>query len=193
MQRQYDVIIVGLGAMGAASSYHLARRGVRVLGLEQFEIPHAKGSSHGYSRMIRLAYFEHPDYVPLLRRSYELWDQLQQEFGQQLLFKTAGHYFGPPDGHVVRGMLRAAGQHGLAVIESPKHDLIRVPDSFVAVHEPDAGFLLPEKCIAAHALLAMHAGAELHAHEPVESWHADQASVRVTTRRGEYRARKLLF
>src|SRR5215218_6963653 len=97
---RYDVIVVGVGAMGSSACYHLALRGVRVLGLEQFDIPHALGSSHGYSRMIRMAYYEHPDYVPLLRRAYELWRELEYASRLDLLFEVGGVYMGPPEGHV---------------------------------------------------------------------------------------------
>src|SRR4051812_5240584 len=101
MTDRYDVIVVGVGAMGAARCYQLARRGVRVLGLEQFAIPHALGSSHGASRMIRMAYYEHPDYVPLLRRAYVLWHELESETEQTLLHLTGGLYLGPRDGPLV--------------------------------------------------------------------------------------------
>src|SRR5438270_8151593 len=97
----YDVIVVGVGAMGSSACYHLARRGARVLGLEQFDIPHALGSSHGQSRMIRLAYYEHPDYVPLLKRAYELWHELEATSGQKLLYLSGGLYIGPPDAELV--------------------------------------------------------------------------------------------
>src|SRR5690242_15251784 len=107
----FDVIVVGVGAMGSSACYHLARRGARVLGLEQFDIPHALGSSHGQSRMIRLAYYEHPDYVPLLRRAYELWHELESISGQKLLYLTGGLYIGQRDGEVVGGSLLAAHQH----------------------------------------------------------------------------------
>src|SRR5207302_6831024 len=114
MESSFEVIVVGLGAMGSAACYHLASRGVRVLGLERFDIPHALGSSHGYSRMIRLAYYEHPDYVPLLRRAYELWDELERSSGLKLLYLTGGIYMGPPQGEGVSGALKAARLHGLA-------------------------------------------------------------------------------
>src|SRR2546423_7305552 len=97
MSTRYDAIVVGLGAMGTATCWQLARRGARVLGLDRFEIPNARGSSHGLSRMIRLAYYEHPDYVPLLRHAYELWHELEQSSGQRLLHVTSGLYIGPPD------------------------------------------------------------------------------------------------
>src|SRR5690349_19507729 len=113
MAASYDVIVIGLGAMGSAAAFHCARRGLLTLGLEQFDIPHALGSSHGQSRMIRLAYYEHPDYVPLLRRSYELWDELESLTGLKLLHRTGGIYMGPPGGHVVPGATRAAADHRL--------------------------------------------------------------------------------
>src|SRR5690606_15743122 len=111
--QRYDSIVVGLGGMGSAALYHLARRGDRVLGLEQFDIPHAMGSSHGVNRIIRLAYFEHPSYVPLLRRSYELWRELEAAAGEQLLYITGSIDAGPPDSVVVQGALRACAEHGL--------------------------------------------------------------------------------
>src|SRR3989440_1640077 len=103
MQDRFDVIVVGVGAMGASTCWELARRGVRVLGLEQFDIPHTRGSSHGFSRMIRMAYYEHPDYVPLLRRAYELWHELERESGTDLLHLTRGPYIRPPAGRPVPG------------------------------------------------------------------------------------------
>lgn len=105
----FDVIVIGLGAMGSSACYHLARRGMRVLGLEQFDIPHALGSSLGSSRMIRLAYYEHPDYVPLLRRAYALWDELEAVSGQKLLYRTGGLYMGPREkSSAVRSARRAS-------------------------------------------------------------------------------------
>src|SRR5215204_5621131 len=97
----YDVIVVGVGAMGAATCDQLARRGVRVLGLEQFGLVHGLGSSHGHTRMIRLTYYEHPDYVPLLHRAYALCDELEARSGERVLYRTGGIYMGPPDGEVV--------------------------------------------------------------------------------------------
>src|SRR5881394_1559707 len=130
MSQTFDVIIVGVGAMGSAACWNLARRGVRVLGLEQFDIPHTRGSSHGYSRMIRMAYYEHPDYVPLLRRAYELWDELESETGEKLLHLTGGLYLGPPDGGLISGSLNAARQHGLAHELLNRQDLARRFDTF---------------------------------------------------------------
>src|SRR5438309_328453 len=109
----YDVIVLGLGGMGSAAAYQLARRGKRVLGLEQFTAGHDRGSSHGHSRVIRQAYFEDPAYVPLLLRAYELWRQIEAESGETLLTITGGLMVGPPDSAVVTGSIRSAEAYGL--------------------------------------------------------------------------------
>ena len=109
----YDVIVVGVGGMGSAAVYHLVRRGIRVLGLEQYDIPHDRGSSHGLSRIIRLAYFEHPSYVPLLHRAYELWWALEREAQERLLIITGSLDIGTEDSAVFGGALAAARQHHL--------------------------------------------------------------------------------
>lgn len=199
MAQTYDVIIVGLGAMGSATAFHLARRRLRVLGLEQFDIPHARGSSHGQSRMIRLAYYEHPDYVPLLRRAYDLWDELSSLTNQPLLHRTGGIYMGPSTGHVVSGALRAAREHNLSHEPLSHADLrqrypmFSLPEDYAGVFEPAAGFLLPERCVAAHAELALRHGARLQSHEPVLDWSATPTSVTVRTSLGTYHAARLIF
>jgi sarcosine oxidase len=194
-----SVIVVGVGAMGSSACLHLARRGAAVLGLEQFDIPHALGSSHGASRMIRMAYYEHPDYVPLLRRAYELWDELERSTGQKLLHLTGGLYLGPPDGGLVAGSLRAAREHGLehepldAGAIGKRFPMFRVPAGWAGLCEPRAGFLLPERVVAVQAESAMRAGAELHGREPVIEWEAGPHGVTVRTPRAEYHAARLVF
>jgi sarcosine oxidase len=195
----YDVIVIGVGAMGAAACHHLARRGVRVLGLEQFAIPHALGSSHGHTRMIRLAYYEHADYVPLLRRAYQLWDESEADGGQKLLHRTGGVYMGPPDGHVVPGAVAAARLHGLAHETLSRDDLRKrhphfaVPDSYTAVFEPEAGFVLCEAAVAVAARLAMRAGATIRAHEPVRAVDFSPSHVTVRTDHATHRADRVVF
>src|SRR5438309_8955478 len=100
--------------MGSAAAYHLSARGLRVLGLDRFRPPHTLGSSHGLTRIIREAYFEHPSYVPLVQRAYELWAELEKESGEKLLMQTGGLMIGPPDGPLVTGARRSAEQHRLA-------------------------------------------------------------------------------
>ena len=111
MADRYDAIVIGLGGMGTASAFHLARRGRRVLGLEQHDLLHEQGSSHGLTRIIRLAYHEDPSYVPLLRRSYELWHELEDRAGEPLLITTGSLEGGPEDGETFRGALHAAELH----------------------------------------------------------------------------------
>lgn len=197
--RTFDTIVLGVGSMGSSACFHLARRGVSVLGLEQFGIPHSLGSHHGDTRMIRLCYYEHSDYVPLLHRAYELWQELENHSGQRLLHMTGGIYMGPPTSEFVTGTVSAAKQHGLEHELVSRDDIrkrfpqFRVPEDFVGVWEPNAGFLLPEKVVAAHAILAMRHGAELHGHEPAIDWKSDANGVTVHTARGTYSARHLII
>src|SRR5713226_3650661 len=118
----FDVIVVGLGAMGSASAFHLSQRGQKVLGLDRFMPPHTLGSSHGQTRIIREAYFEHPLYVPLVQRAYELWADLEQRSGQRLFHQTGGLMIGPPEGVVVQGAKRSAEEHRL------KYELLSATD-----------------------------------------------------------------
>src|SRR6185436_19531399 len=108
MPNDYDVIVCGLGAMGSAAAYHLALRGQRVLGLDRFRPPHSFGSSHGLTRIIREAYFEHPLYVPLVQRAYELWADLENTSGRSLLLKTGGVMVGPAEGALAKGAILSA-------------------------------------------------------------------------------------
>jgi len=197
--QRFEVIVIGVGAMGSAACLALARRGVRVLGLEQFSIPHEMGSSHGDSRMIRLCYYEHPDYVPLLRRAYELWADLEREAGCTLLIRTGGLYLGLPGSEFVLGSQRAAQEHALPHEMLDRAEIARrfpqfhVSDDAIALFEPSAGILLPEMVVSAQAELALRRGAAIHAVEPVRDWRADARSVRVTTSRGEYYADRLII
>src|SRR5438270_13350903 len=110
----YDTIVLGVGGMGSAAIYHLARRGQRVLGIEQFSLGHELGSSHGVTRIIRLAYQEHPSYVPLLRRAYDLWREMEGRAGERLLFTTGGMDIGAAEGGIVTGSLRSCREHEIS-------------------------------------------------------------------------------
>jgi sarcosine oxidase len=195
----YNAIVVGLGAMGSATLCHLARRGWRVLGLEQFAPGHKQGSSHGDSRIIRETYFEHPLYVPLVRRAHELWRELEDRSGSSLMTITGGIMIGPPDGSVVRGTLRSAEEHELPhEILTPAKVRERFPafhlaKGLVAVFDPRAGFLDPEACNRAHVKLARDAGADARFSEPALDWIADGGGVRVTTSYGAYTADLLVI
>jgi len=194
----YDVIVIGVGGMGSAAVYHLARRGGKVLGLEQFDIPHDRGSSHGINRIIRLAYAEHPDYVPLLRRAYELWRGIENEVDEQLLFITGGIDAGPPTGEVVTGSLRSCRVHNIphelmdASSLSNRFPGYRLPDDMVAVYQPDGGFVLSERSIVAHVTAGQALGATVHGRERVRGWAIDGDGVEVRTDRDRYRAGRLV-
>ena len=178
MAASFDAIIIGLGAMGSASAYHLARGGLRVLGLDQFVPPHRFGSSHGQTRIIREAYFEHPIYVPLVQRAYQLWAQLEKETQTELLLETGGLMIGRPDGVVVSGARRSAELHGLphevlsAAEMRNRFPGLRPANDMMGVLEPRAGILFPESCIRAHLQLAQTWGATLHFDEAVVRWEA---------------------
>jgi len=196
---RYDVIVIGVGAMGSATLYHLARRGRRVLGLERFDIPHEMGSSHGVTRVIRLAYFEHPAYVGLLKRAYELWNQLERAAGEQLLHITGSIDAGPPDSPNFIGSRTSCEEHGLAHEVLTSAELSRrfpgysLPADTMAVFQPQGGFILPERSIVAHVTQAQSHGAEVHAREAVIDWQPTARGVRVVTSRGAYEADRLII
>ncbi len=198
MLAAYDCIVIGVGGMGSAALDHLARRGQRVLGLERFDVPHDRGSSHGVTRIIRLAYYEHPSYVPLLRRAYELWRDLQSAAGEQLLHITGAIDAGPPGSEVFRGSKLSCDLHGLPheVLDgrelNRRYPGYRLPDDHEVLFQPDGGFLLPERCIVAHANRAMTHGAVLQARERVLGFSRRGGAYRVTTDRGEYEAGRLI-
>ncbi|HEX5578568.1 MAG TPA: N-methyl-L-tryptophan oxidase [Candidatus Limnocylindria bacterium] len=201
MVDRYDAIVIGLGGMGGASAFHLARRGKRVLGLEQYEMLHERGSSHGLTRIIRLAYHEDPAYVPLLRRSYELWHELEALTGEELLITTGSIEGGPEDGPTFRGSLAAAERHDLPhEILDPLELQRRYPayrrfdPGTRVVFQPDGGFLLAERSLLAHLNQAIAHGAELHFHEPLREWEATaDGGVTVRTERATYLADRLVL
>lgn len=168
-----DVVVIGLGVMGTATAMVLAQRGQRVVGIERFDIGHDHGSSHGDTRIIRLGYFEHPSYVPLLHSAYRLWRELENETGQQLLHVTGIAEIGQPDSEIVKGTLRAAQEHGLPhrVLDARQamqcFPAFRLPSDYVAVVQPDGGYLFAERAVFAFAKLAKDAGANLRTGEAV--------------------------
>jgi sarcosine oxidase len=190
----FDVVVCGLGAMGSAALHHLARRGKRVLGLERHSPGHDRGSSHGSTRVIRLGYFEHPSYVPLLRRAYALWRELETAAGRRLLHVTGIAEIGLPSGTLVQGTLASARLHELqhAVLLAPefmrRFPAFRLPQHYVAVLQPDGGFLEAEPSIAAHLALASTAGADIRSGETVRAIEPGTGFVRVITDRGTVEA-----
>lgn len=195
---QYDVAIVGLGIMGSACAYALAKRGVRVVALDRLAPPHHMGSTHGHTRIIREAYYEHPLYVPLVRRSYELWAELASESGDKLMVTTGGLMVGPEKGPLVRGALESARTHHIA------HEMLdakALAKRFPAYHpradwvgllEKRAGMLFPETCVTAFQKLARTHGAIVRTNEVVISWAAGAKGVSIATIGGTIEAERII-
>lgn len=196
----YDVIVLGVGGVGSAALFHLAQRNVRVLGIDAFEVGHDRGSSHGQTRIIRQAYFEHPSYVPLVQRSCTLWSELEQRSGQQLFHQVGLLQVGPKHGEVVRGVLASARAHRLHVEELTAAETerrwpqFRVPDrNMGGVFEPSAGYLEVENCVQAHVDAAKGLGAELMLGERVRAWNLENGRVRIQTDSRTVHANRLVI
>jgi len=196
---RYDVIVVGAGAMGSAAAMQLAGRGLRVIAFDRFDVPNDQGSSHGLTRIIRIAYYEHPSYVPLLVRAAELWADLEHRSGERLFVRTGSIDASAPGDPVFEGSRRSCEMHGLRheVLTSP--ELTRrfpgyhLPPDHVALLQPDGGFLIPETAVAAHARLAAADGASIRPRERVLSWEERGDGVAVNTRHGTYVADHLVL
>jgi sarcosine oxidase len=209
---QYDIIVLGVGCMGAAACMTLAARGVRVLGLEQFSIPNGQGSSGGESRIFRIGYYEHPDYVPLLVRARWLWKRIEDDAERLVFLPCGGLWMGPRESELIAGTLRAARKHALT------HEVLSVDevakrwpqfdpslqrggraarphgnDDLAGFYEQDAGMLLPENAIEAMVHLARRKGAEIRQGVRVRSWRMDGPSIVVVTDREEFRAQRLII
>ncbi len=198
-KKQYDTIVLGVGGMGSAVCYELTKRGKNVLGLERFDIPNDMGSSHGYTRIIRLAYYEHPSYVMLLKRAYELWNNIQSRAGKRILVKTGSIDAGPADSWVFKGSLQSCVEHDL------QHQVLtgreinqrfpgyKFPHDLMGVYQPDGGFVLPEIATVAYVEAAHAMGAEIHGREEVLGWEPAGDGVRVISDRDEYFADSLVI
>lgn len=196
----YDVIVIGVGAMGSAACHQLARRGQRVLGLEQHAIGHDRGSSHGETRIIRKAYFEHPDYIPLLHRAYELWRELEREAGRRLFERCGLLMVGAHDSPRMRGVRDVRRIHDLAIDDVPIGELgrgrfaaFRAGAELSALFEADAGFLHVETCVRTQAALARQRGATLLEHTPATGWNESASGVSVSTADGVHHAERLVI
>lgn len=195
----WDVIVLGLGGVGSAAAMHLATAGHRVLGLDRYGPVHVHGSSHGRTRVIRQAYFEHPSYVPMLRRAYQLWDDLERQSGEHLFHRTGLIEIGPPDGVVMGGVRRSAREHHLAIEEMTWSEVastwpgLRGESDWHAIVERDAGFLRVEECVAAHLQLAQQAGAVCRHHQTARRWEPSGTGVQVTTDDGTESAAHLVI
>ncbi len=195
----YQTIVIGLGSMGAATTYYLAQRGVKVLGLEQFALVHENGSHTGQSRIIRQAYAEHPDYVPLLRRAYENWSKFEKLTGEKLINRAGLAYFGPPQMPFIQGVKTSAQAHHIPVEQYTHHTgqakfpWVNLPDTYHVVWEPDAGYVIPENTIALYAQQAQKLGATLYEHETVQRWQLKGNQVEVISDKNRYTTEKLII
>src|SRR5436190_21952818 len=172
----FDVIVIGVGSMGSSACYYLAKKGHKVLGLEQFDIPHERGSHAGQSRIIRKAYFEHPDYVPLLSRAYENWKELEADAQTRLYYQTGIAYFGLPDSEIIKGVKLSASLYKIPLecLENhtirDRYPMFKLPQGFEVLFESDAGFISPENAVRIYKKLAVKNGAEIHTGEKVIEW-----------------------
>ncbi|MEP6780211.1 MAG: N-methyl-L-tryptophan oxidase, partial [Gemmatimonadaceae bacterium] len=197
--RSYDVIVLGLGATGGAALYHLAKQGVRVLGLDRYAPPHPFGSSHGHTRIYRQAYYEAPEYVPLTVRALDMWHELERETGRTLFANTGSLTVAPEDNPLFAGALQSAREHGIA------HDLMSLeetlrrfpafnaPKNCIGLFEPTAGVLFADLCVQSHLELAQKAGAEMRLDEP--AWSVEQrrdGTVVVQTAKETYEAGRVV-
>ncbi len=199
MTKHFDCVVIGVGGMGSSTVHNIASRGKAVLGLEKHDIPHSEGSSHGVNRIIRLAYYEDSSYVPLLRRAYELWSDIETIAGEKLLFKV-GSIDTAPSGHeVFEGSLQSCLDHDIPH-EVLRHNHInerfpayQMPSGHMGLYQKDGGFVLSERAIVAYANSAVALGAEIHARESVVEWEPENGGVRVFTDRADYTADTLVI
>jgi len=192
------VVVLGMGAHGSSAAYRLALRGVGVIGLDQFHPPHSMGSSHGPSRILRMAYKEGPNYVPLLRRSFELWHELNRDFSEPSFDVTGGLFMGPPTGRAMTGMKVASEAedveiHSLTPEEvRKKYPSFLIPDGWEAIWDPNSGAIFPEVAVGAQLILAERAGADLRYNTQVTGWEATESGVTVNTSDGSIEADRLI-
>jgi sarcosine oxidase len=202
----FDVIVIGVGSMGSAACFYLSKRGYKVLGLEQFDISHEFGSHAGQSRIIRKAYFEHLNYVPLLERAYDNWKQLEQETGEQLYFETGLLYAGTSNNEMIKGVKRSAALYNIELEELNIAETVnrfpqfRLPENFEVLFEPEAGFITPEKAIRLYAKQAKKNGATIYSDEKVIDWSKctspekkEGTNIVVKTGKNSYQCKKLII
>ena len=198
MSNHFDLIIIGCGGVGSAAAYYAAERGLQVLALERFEPVHARGSSHGDTRVIRQAYFEHPDYVPLLKRAYDLWHQFEQQVDQKLFYRTGLLEVGPESGVLIQGIRQSAEQHQLPLEEIPREEFknrfpgFALPEDSVALFESNAGFLLVEECIRHYISETRRLGGDLRFNQQVRGWRVQGNEVCVSTDNDKFHAPRLV-
>jgi sarcosine oxidase len=185
--------------MGSSTCYFLAQRGFKVLGIEQFDIPHELGSHTGQSRIIRKAYFEHPDYVPLLNRAYQNWKSLEEETGTKMYYRTGLVYFGNSGNEMMKGVKQSSSLYNIPVeninasAAAKRFPAFKILTGFETLYEPDAGLIPPEKVIQLYTEQAIKHGAEIHTKENVVKWKKEGDGMIVITDKNIYRCSKLVI
>lgn len=199
MKKPFDCAVIGTGAMGSAALFHAARRGWSVLGLDRFPAGHDRGSSHGQTRIIRQAYFEHPDYVPLVLEAYRWWAEIEKACGERLFEQCGLLQVGRPDGPIIGGVRKSADRHQLQLTSfdfgelQAQFPMFRFDPNTVGLFEPVAGYLQVERCVQAMVAQAILAGATVVSNATVLGWKRNRdATLRIETDAGEYLARRLV-
>ena len=197
--KHYDAIVLGTGGAGSSALYHLATRGLSVLGLDRFDAGHDRGSSHGHTRIIRKAYYEHPDYDPLLQRAYQLWEQLQQASGKSIYVPAGLLSVGPPTGSIIQGIQASAREHRLPLEQLSAEEVAarwpgyRIPEGYTGLFEEEAGFLMVEEAVRVHIEQAQQTGATFLSDQAVVDWSIDGANVLVRTETDQFSAARLII
>lgn len=196
--QQYDVIVVGAGAMGMSAGYHLAANGRKTLLIDADNPPHGSGTHHGETRIIRHAYGEGREYTPMALRAQSLWYELEKETGRKLFLQTGLLQTGEPGSQMLSEMMQSAEEHNLPV-EILDAEAIRrrwpglaLPESHIGCYEGDSGLLFCEVCVAAYRDAALSKGAELKVNTPVMDIRPDDDGVTVVTKEASYRAKALV-
>lgn len=195
----YDCIVLGVGSMGASACYHLAARGQKVLGIEQFDVLHTQGAHSGHTRIIRKAYFEHPDYIPLLQRAYKNWAALEKRTGEKIYYPTGLLYAAPAGDALIEQVKASAKQYAIPLQILSKAECnnryppFSIPEGFEIVLEPEAGFLDVGKAITEYARAAQQLGAVIRTGEKVQDWKQEVGAITVQTDKGTYAGKKLVI
>jgi sarcosine oxidase len=195
----FDAAVVGLGTMGTFACREFARHGLNVVGLDQFDPPHDRGSHTGDTRVFRTAYAEHPDYVPLAQRAGALWDRLGVEEGATFLHRTGMLSIGEPDSGLIAGTRLSAAAHDLLVCSLSRDELcarfpaFKLPAGWSALFEPTAGWIDVEPSLRAGLRQAAESGAELHRNARLEDWQWTGSAFELTTEDGTFTARHLVI
>jgi sarcosine oxidase len=198
MNKQFDYIVIGVGSMGSSTCYHLAKSGATVLGIEQFELAHERGAHSGQSRIVRKAYFEHPDYIPLLERAYHNWQEIERVSGNKMYHETGIFYAGPIGHAIIESIRTAAAQYEIPLLDGRNGDQLEIlplfdlSEGYEWIYEPEAGFVETEKAILSYVEQAKKLGTVIHQHEKVLGWELIEDGVEVRTSNGNYTCKKII-